>query len=266
MRQAGPVCGRYAAAKDTKALVEEFEVDEPPKVELPPRYNVAPTTGVYVVRETKSDEHPHRVLDVAHWGLIPSWAKDPAIGNKMINARAETVAEKPSYRRALSSRRCIVPADGFYEWQAQAHGQRGAGKKAPKQPYYLHPADGSSLAMAGLYEWWRNPEVTDEEAPGAWLLSTTILTRDAVDEVGRIHDRMPVPVPRRDWDAWLDPKVPGPEALAEILVPPPPGFWDIYPVATTVNSVRNDGPGLREPIELREPPSGQVEDGLFPGE
>ena len=246
------MCGRYAAAKDPAALVEEFEVDEPPKQELRPRYNVAPTTSVYIVRDLKDaepDGHHPRVLDVAHWGLIPSWAKDPAIGNKMINARAETVAEKPAYRRAFAHRRCIVPADGFYEWQKIDVPE---GAKPRKQPYYLHPADGSSAAMAGLYEWWRDPEVKDDDDPKAWLLSTTILTTTAVDAVGRIHDRMPVIVTPEARAAWLDPDVPGAEVLPELMGPADPGFWDIYPVSTAVNSVRNDGPELRAPVETGE--------------
>ena len=241
------MCGRYAAAKDPAALVEEFDVDEGPRVDLPPRYNVAPTNSVYIVRETSSElpdgRHP-RVLDIAHWGLIPGWAKDPSIGNRMINARAETVEEKPAYRRAFAHRRCIVPADGFYEWQKI---EDGAGAKPRKQPYYLHPADGSSAAMAGLYEWWRNPEVAADDDPGAWVLSTTILTTTAVDAVGRIHDRMPVLVPVAARETWLDPEVPGADVLPGLLTPPESGFWDIYPVSTAVNSVRNDGPGLREP-------------------
>ena len=246
------MCGRYAASREPAALVEEFGVEVPPAVDLPARYNIAPTNEVYIVRDGKPDDsghHPRR-LDVARWGLVPSWAKDPAIGNRMINARAETVAEKPSYRRALGSRRCLLPADGFYEWQAPAEGVLTAtGKKPPKQPYFLHPADGTGLAMAGLYEWWRDPEVEQDDDPSAWLLSTTIITTSARDEVGRIHDRMPVAVLPEQRAAWLDPQTPGREVLAEILAPARPGFWDIYPVSTAVNSVRNQGPDLVRPAE-----------------
>ncbi len=253
LRQSDPMCGRYAASREPAALVEEFDVEVPPKEELPPRYNIAPTNSVYVVRDGKPDEaghHPRR-LDVARWGLVPSWAKDPSIGNKMINARAETVAEKPSYKRALASRRCLVPADGFYEWQAPPEGAlTPAGKKPPKQPFFLHPADGTGLAMAGLYEWWRDAEVEDPEDPAAWLLSTTIITTAAKDNVGQIHDRMPVAVLPHQRAAWLDPDAPGADVLAELLAPRKPGFWDIYPVSTEVNSVRNQGPQLVEPISL----------------
>ena len=261
------MCGRYAASREPAALVEEFGIEVPPTTDLPPRYNIAPTNEVYVVREgkpakphgggsvdsTSQDGHGPRRLDVARWGLVPSWAKDPSIGNRMINARAETVAEKPAFRRALASRRCLLPADGFYEWQAPPEGAlTPTGKKPPKQPYFLHPADGTGLAMAGLYEWWRDPEVVDDEDPRAWLLSTTILTTAAKDNVGRIHDRMPVAVLPEQRAAWLDPQTPGTEVLADLLAPPPAGFWDIYPVSTAVNSVRNQGPGLLDPVDPQE--------------
>lgn len=237
------MCGRYASAKDPAALVEEFDVDTPPSADLPPRYNVAPTQDVYVVRQKADDDaHLHRVLDIARWGLVPSWAKDPSIGNRMINARAETVGDKPAYRRAFAKRRCILPADGFYEWQAPAD----AGPKPRKQPYFLRPADGSSLAMAGLYEWWRDP--ADPNAP--WLMTTVILTTEAVDDVGRIHERMPVIVVPEERQAWLDPETPGSDVLPALLAPAPSGFWDIYPVSTAVNNVRNDGPGLLDRVEI----------------
>lgn len=241
------MCGRYAASRDPSALVEEFGVEVPPERVLPPRYNIAPTNPVYIVRDGTSDERGHhpRRLDIARWGLVPSWAKDPSVGNRMINARAETVAEKPSYRRALASRRCLLPADGFYEWQARTSPE---GKPA-KQPYFLHPADGTGLAMAGLYEWWRDPAVDDVESPDAWLLSTTILTTSARDEVGRIHERMPVACLPGLREAWLDPGSGGAEVLADMLRAPLAGYWDIYPVSTAVNSVRHDGPELVEAVD-----------------
>lgn len=241
------MCGRYAASREPAALVEEFGVEVPPAVDVPPCFNVAPTHEVYVVRDGKADDaghHPRR-LDVARWGLVPSWAKDVSIGNRMINARAETVAEKPSYRRALASRRCLVPADGFYEWQARP---ATGGTKSPKQPYFLHPADGTGLAMAGLYEWWRDPAVDDADDPRAWLLSMTIITTDASGLVRDIHDRMPVAVLPEQRDAWLDPEVPGQAVLGDVLASAPSDFWAGYPVSTEVNSVRHQGPGLVRPL------------------
>ena len=250
------MCGRYAASRDPAALVEEFGVEVPPVVELPPRYNIAPTNDG---KPDDSGHHPRR-LDVARWGLVPSWAKDAAVGNRMINARAETVAEKPSYKRALASRRCLVPADGFYEWQSPPKGSIAAtGTKPRKQPYFLHPADGTGLAMAGLYEWWRDKDVEDDEDPRAWLLSTTIITTSARDEVGQIHDRMPVAVLPEQRDGWLDPATPGSQVLAELLAPSRPGFWEIYPVSTEVNSVRNQGPQLVAPLSAPLGRDGQRE-------
>lgn len=238
------MCGRYVASREPATLVAEFAVDQPPAVVLPPRYNIAPTNGVYVIRESKEhvvDDRHLRLMEVARWGLVPRWAKDPSIGNRMINARAETVAEKPAYRRAFASRRCIVPADGFYEWQ------KTDGRS--KQPYFLRPADGSSLAMAGLYEWWRDPAIADGDDPHAWLLSTTILTMTAAGAVGRIHERMPVVVPADIRDDWLDPETPGGDVLPAVEVAPPSDFWDIRPVSTEVNSVRHDGPDLIRPLD-----------------
>ena len=249
------MCGRYAAAKDPAALVEEFEVVAPPEELLEPDYNVAPTKRVYVVLDREREAVTERTLVVARWGLIPSWAKDPSIGSRMINARAETVAEKPAFRRAFAKRRCLVPADGYYEWYsprapdapdapdslASKKGKTGKPPKQPKQPFFIHPSDGSSLAMAGLYEWWRDPSRADDD-PLAWRLTCTILTTDAADEVGRIHDRMPMTIARGDWAAWLDP---GTGAGASELLRPALGpTLEAYPVSVAVNSVRNNSPEL----------------------
>ena len=193
------MCGRYAAAKDPAALVEEFEIGGPPRERLSPDFNVAPTKPVYIVVERPgADDRPERCLDVARWGLIPSWAKDAAIGSRLINARVETLADKPAFRTAYARRRCIVPADGFYEWYVPTDG----GSTRRKQPFYIHPADGSSLAMAGLYERWRDPSLPDDDA-GAWRTSCTVITTAASEAVRHIHDRMPMTVARRDWATWL---------------------------------------------------------------
>ena len=249
------MCGRYAAAKDPAALAEEFGVAVPPEQLLEPDYNVAPTKRVYVVVEREQETGPRRELAVARWGLIPSWAKDPSIGSRLINARAETVAEKPSFRGAFAKRRCLVPADGYFEWYVPTPLEAkdapvGKAGKPVKQPFFIHAADGSSLAMAGLYEWWRDPS-REEADPLAWRLTCTILTTDASDEVGRIHDRMPMTIPREDWAVWLDPATAGPRA-SELLRPPTGPGLEAYPVSVAVNSVRNNSPELIIPLAAED--------------
>ena len=223
------MCGRYAAAKDVASLVEEFEVVRPPDENLPADYNVAPSKPVYMVVDRETDDGVQRQLRIAKWGLIPSWAKDPKIGNRMINARIETAAEKPAFRRAWAKRRCLLPADGYYEWYA--------GQGVPKQPFYIHRSDGASLAMAGLFEFWKDGE--------DWLVSTAILTTSAPDALGQIHDRMPLLVPRENWAKWLDPQ--GPPA-DDIVVPAMATGLEAYPVSTEANNVKHNGPQLLEPL------------------
>lgn len=227
------MCGRFVAGRDPVSLAAALGVEELPERLLPPNYNVAPTQQVSVVR----DDDGVRRLDIARWGLIPSWAKDASIGNRMINARSETVAEKPAFRSSFAKRRCIVPADGFYEWQAK-----------PKIPFYLHPADGSVLAMAGLYAWWRNPEVAQDDDPAAWVMSTTILTMASTDPISAIHDRSPVALPVDLFSAWLDPSVPGATVLAEALAWHPTDYWSIHEVSRAVNRPQNNSPELLDPV------------------
>ena len=185
------MCGRYAASANPDDLVEEFEVVERPEEALEPSWNVAPTQDVYAVLERaprgEPDEPPRRRLQVARWGLVPSWAKDAAIGNRMINARMETVAEKPAFKKAFAKRRALLPADGYFEWYGEVKGK--------KQPFFIRPADGGVLAMAGLYELWRDPTKADDD-PARWLWTCTVITTDAEDDLGRIHDRMPLMLPR----------------------------------------------------------------------
>jgi len=252
------MCGRYAAAKDPGALVEEFEVASVPEESLSPDYNVAPTRKVYVVVDRSGDEGVQRTLSIARWGLVPSWAKDPSIGSRMINARAETVAEKPAFRRAFAKRRCIVPADGYYEWYLPTSPEAPVGKggKPLKQPFYIHPRDGSSLAMAGLYEWWRDAS-REEDDPQAWRLTCTVITTESSDDVGRIHDRMPMTVDQSDWSAWLDPSVDATSASG-LLVPAMAGALVAYPVSTLVNSVRNNGPELIDPLPAEDVAPGSL--------
>jgi putative SOS response-associated peptidase YedK len=244
------MCGRYAAAKDPDALVEEFEVDES-LVETPlkPDYNVAPTKSVYAVLSRASDDEVvQRQLRVVRWGLVPSWAKDPSIGSRMINARSETVADKPAFRRAFAKRRCLLPADGYYEWytpQGEDAPKTAKGKPV-KQPFYIQRADGRTLAMAGLYEWWHDASGSRED-PDSWLLTATIITTAATDDVGRIHDRMPVVVSEQDWGSWLDPTV-DQDAVRELMLPAQAVPLSAYPVSTRVNSVRNNDADLREPL------------------
>jgi putative SOS response-associated peptidase YedK len=245
------MCGRYASSRRPEDLVEEFEIDKVEVAEpLPPDYNVAPTKQVYAVVQRPADpqdEHgaSERQLRSVRWGLVPFWAKDPSVGNKMINARMETVHEKPAYRRPFASRRCLLPADGYFEWYATE--QKTKAGKPVKQPFFIHPADGGLLAMAGLYEVWRD-KTRDDDDPQRFLWSCTVITTSAEDSVGHIHDRMPLMVERDRWASWLDPAVHDPDTLKQLLVPAAPGRLEAYPVSTAVNSVRNNGPELLDAL------------------
>lgn len=230
-RRVGVVCGRYASARSTADLAVLLgAADETGEQLAEPDYNVAPTKPVpaAVVRGGR------RRLVALRWGLVPSWAKDPSIGSRLIKARLETVAEKPAFRAAFARRRCLLPADGFYEWQPPPPGQKA------KQPYFLSPADGSPLVMAGLYEVWKDAE-------GRPLWTATVITTDAPDDLGHIHDRSPLTVPGESWDAWLDPDLVGDELL-DTLRPAVTGQITAVPVATLVNNVRNNGPELLSPL------------------
>ncbi|AWB91559.1 SOS response-associated peptidase [Aeromicrobium chenweiae] len=240
------MCGRYATTQTSATLHQAFEVDLANSfVELEADYNMAPTKLAPVVigrREdtAESSARPQRELLTARWGLIPSWAKDPSIGNRLINARSETVAEKPAFKKAFARRRALVPADGYYEWYA---GEPAEGRKKPtKQPFYITPKDGSVLAMAGLYEFWKDRE------DGEWVISYTILTTTAEDAVGHVHERMPLFLEPEAYDAWLDPAPRATDELLGLLIPAAPGRLDAYPVSTAVNNVRNNGPELIAPL------------------
>jgi len=246
------MCGRYASSRDPADLVAEFEIDagnvKETVLAAEANYNVAPTQSVVAVVERKDRDEPdtvHRKLTTLSWGLVPSWAKDPSIGNKMINARMETVAEKPAFKRAFAVRRCLLPADGYFEWYATEQKLKG---KPVKQPYFIHPKDGGILAMAGLYEIWRDKSVEDPDADDAWLWTCTVLTTSAPDDLGRIHDRMPLLVEKDRYDAWLDPRSSDPDTLLGLLVPAAPGRLEAYPVSRAVNSVKNNGPELVERV------------------
>jgi putative SOS response-associated peptidase YedK len=250
------MCGRYASTSRPETLVQEFDIDEI-LGDLPgPDYNVAPTVAVPAVLERRSrsdDSSVVRRLSPLVWGLVPSWAKDAKGGARMINARAETVAEKPAFRRAFAARRCLLPADGFYEWYSpeaseQVLGRTPAGK-GKKQPFFIHRVDGSLLVMAGIYEIWRDPSKgRDDES--AWLRTCSVITTEATDAVGHIHDRMPMVVPRASWDGWLDPELTDPRAALDLLQVTDPAALEAYAVSTAVNSVRNNDPSLLEPLPV----------------
>ena len=262
------MCGRYASARKRIELLEEFAVERDRVTEpLEPDYNVAPTKPVYAVltrrpRGTGEQDDGDaagnqaageaagnqaageaRELRVVRWGLVPFWAKDRSIGSRMINARAETVSVKPAFRGAFARRRCLLPADGYYEWY-----RPGGDAKAAKQPYYICRRDGGPLAFAGLYELWRDRAVPDDH-PDAWLWTATIITTSAPDELGRIHDRMPMVIRPDLWADWLDPGNNNTGDVRGLLAPAISGELISYPVSTAVNSVRNNGPGLIEPAE-----------------
>jgi putative SOS response-associated peptidase YedK len=232
------MCGRFTQAQIAELDREVFKLLEIPRLE--PRYNVAPTQDVAVVREGGRGEERRgergsrgRTLAFIKWGLVPHWTDDPTIGNRLINARAETADQKPAFRDAFRERRCLVPADGFYEWQRTSHG---------KQPYYVRLADGGVLAFAGLWDRWVSPD-------GEPLESFTILTTKPNDVVAPIHDRIPVILPPDGYDRWLDPAAVRRRDLEELLQPYPADAMTAYPVSRYVNSPRNEGPQCVEPLD-----------------
>jgi putative SOS response-associated peptidase YedK len=241
------MCGRYVSVKSTDNLLEEFDaLDETGEAGTGTGYNIAPTTGIRIVvnrvpHGAPKETEPVRQLRLARWGLVPSWAKDLSVGNRMFNARAESVTEKSAFSKPFAVRRCLVPADGWYEWQRITDPDGKPGKQA----YLMVPPDGHSLAFAGLYEFWKPKD--DPEAD--WLTSVTILTAAAQGELAEIHDRMPLVLPRRGWARWLDPNKEGPtellrpddEAVRESL--------ELRPVSSKVNSVKNDSPDLIDRVE-----------------
>lgn len=229
------MCGRYASSASREELTEVFEIDEVAGPLPNPAYNIAPTDPVPAVLERTRPEGRRRLLTEARWGLVPSWSKDARGAARLINARIETVGEKPAFRKAFASRRCLLPADGYYEWY-QLPDSRGG--KPVKQPYFIRPADGGLFVMAGLYEFWKAPD-------GTWLTTATVITTSATDDVGHIHDRMPMTVPVENWSAWLDPAF-GSDARELLTVPA--AALAYHPVSTAVNKVANDGPELVEPV------------------
>ncbi|MDR2347977.1 MAG: SOS response-associated peptidase [Bifidobacteriaceae bacterium] len=238
------MCGRFADYFEAEQLAEEFGASR--LLDAPgPSFNVAPTSQIRVVRDTPAGaDGLVRELRGARWGLVPAWAKDPAAGPRLVNARSETVTVKPSFRAAARSRRALVPAAGYFEWRDNPTG--------PKTPYFLHPPGGGPIGMAGLYEWWWPPG----QAAGAAearagraeaLLSATVITRAATDLTGWVHDRMPLIVPREAWSDWLDPDLRDPGAVQRLIAALPDPELAPRPVGRAVGSVRNNGPHLIAP-------------------
>lgn len=233
------MCGRFTLTPEAIALLGEvFGVDDAPP--LLPRWNIAPTQDVGVIRLLDG----RRRLDLLRWGLIPPWTKDPKKGPLLINARADTVAEKPAFRHALKLRRALVPADGFFEW---APPPEGAPKTAKKQPWWFRMKDEAPFALAALWETWTPPE-------GPEVQSFTLITTEANAVVDRVHDRMPVILPRETWSHWLDPKVREAKDVVALLRPYPAELMSARAVSQRLNSAREDDPSLVEPEGVVEQP------------
>lgn len=221
------MCGRFALAATGEEVAEHYHLSEIPFIV--PRYNIAPTQPVAAVRLSAAGK---RELTHFQWGLIPSWAKDPSMGSRMINARAETAAEKPAFRAAFKRRRCLLPATGFYEWRKM---------NGHKQPMYIHEGDGGLMSLAGLWEIWQS-------ADGGLLETCTILTTTPNELMAPIHDRMPVILEPQDYDMWLSLDTPA-DQLNHLLRPFDPAQLLAYPVSTAVNKPQNDTPDIIDPVE-----------------
>jgi putative SOS response-associated peptidase YedK len=274
LRTLSTMCGRYAATANPDELVEEFEVEqdrtaEPTRTVLKnpqsppagaPDWNLAPSKLAPVVlsrvprdpanRERADDPAGVRQLRLLTWGLVPSWAKDVKVGMRMINARAESVLEKGSFAKAAASRRCLVPAQGWYEWQKSPVAVDAKGNPR-KQPFFIHRADDDVVAFAGLYEFWRDRAIPDADDPQAWLTTFTIVTTDAEPGLDRIHDRQPLVLEPEEWATWLDPATGAADVLG-LLEPRGPGRFTAYPVSRAVSSNRSNGPQLLDPLPADE--------------
>jgi putative SOS response-associated peptidase YedK len=222
------MCGRFALSATAAELAAQFEVEL--GATLAPRYNIAPSQPVLIVRGGDDG----RVAALVRWGLVPFWADDPAIGGRLINARAETVASKPAFRAAFRRRRCLVPASGYYEWQARAAGKR---------PWFIHPMHGAVVAIAGVWERWERDGTVSE--------SCALLTCAANARVRPVHDRMPVLIPPADYARWLDAQA-TPTALDALLAPAPDASLALHPVAQLVNSPRHDSADCIAPLALAD--------------
>lgn len=225
------MCGRFTLTADVNRIQQAFPDLNVPPASISPRYNIAPTQPVAVIPNDGRNQ-----LDFFVWGLIPSWAKDPEIGSRMINARAETVTEKPAFRTAFRRRRCLVLADGFYEWRLEPDGKR-------KTPMYIRMEDGQPFAFAGLWENWQSPD-------GSQILSCTIITTEPNALMKTIHNRMPVILPRETYDLWIEPGEVDAKNLLGLLKPYPEVQMSAFPVSRGVNDPRNDSPECILPLAV----------------
>jgi putative SOS response-associated peptidase YedK len=233
------MCGRYRLSR-RKQIIEEHFDSISGEEDWNPRYNIAPTQPVPIIRQHPKE--PRRELSLVRWGLIPSWAKETSGSAQMINARSETAATRPAFRDALASRRCLVPADGFYEWLRTGRA---------KQPYCFEVNAGELFAFAGLWERWKDPS-------GQWIKSCSILTTTPNAVTSAVHDRMPVILDRVNYDLWLDPGIKNVDALSEMLRPYDARMMRCYPVSTRLNQVQNDDAEFAKPIELEPAPQGHL--------
>ncbi|HVF32354.1 MAG TPA: SOS response-associated peptidase [Acidimicrobiales bacterium] len=231
------MCGRFVATATPAQLADYLHVDEVRTEALDASWNVAPTDPVYAVAESRPepDVTGRRLLGSYRWGLVPFWSKDAKGGARMINARAETLETK--FRRTYERRRCLLPADGFYEWEKREDGT--------KQPWFVHRADGAPMIFGGLWEVWKPEDAAEDDEP---LRTCSIITTAANDRLTRIHDRMPLVLNPQDWDRWLDRSITDPSELRDLLVPGDPRSFDLYEVSTQVNSVRNNSGELVTPL------------------
>jgi putative SOS response-associated peptidase YedK len=250
------MCGRYSAGQLTlPVLAEKFQADPAEAAGFEPNWNVAPTTQVLVVTPAPEPGEgdggdgggAERQIRRLRWGLVPNWAKDPKMGNRMINVRSETAADKATFKKLLARGRCILPADGFYEWQDLGADPATSTKKRRKQPFYITSRDGSPLALAGL---WTTNRHADPAGP---METCTILTTSANEFMSSIHHRMPVILPPDAWDTWLDPDVDDLDTLAALLVPASDDVLQMWPVDPAVNNVRSNVPELTHVLEGHEP-------------
>lgn len=234
------MCGRYASYRQAQDLADAFDVDEVTEGarQVPPSYNVAPTQPVRIVLERAADEGSpaHREMHAARWGLVPAWAKDVRVGYKMINARVESLDDRPAFRTSLERRRCVVPADGYYEWRRH---------DGTKTPFFIHGSPSAPIALAGLYAFWRDPERADDD-PDRWLLSTTIVTTAAQGDLASLHDRVPVVLDDEGLARWLDPALTRASAALRLLTGSAPPLT-FHEVSDRVNRTTSDDPGLVEP-------------------